>query len=1207
MYIQDMFNKSIDRDIKGVIKVGQDNTDVIKQELEEYVVTKELQKHFDDFFVAYKKGINNYTDKMGVWISGFFGSGKSHFLKILSYLLENKLVYDKNAIDYLLEDEKIENEETIINIKEAISVPTDVILFNIDSKSDATGTKDKSTLLNVFLKVFNEKLDLSSNPHLADLERQLKNEGKYTDFQEKFYEIDGNEWLDSRHKFKFILNTISQALIKIGFMDERSVELFIEKSKEPYQISIEDFAKLVKQYLDQQGEDHHLIFLVDEMGQYIGDNTDLMLNLQTITEDLGSICRGKAWVIVTSQQDIDSITAVKGNDFSKIQGRFDTRLNLTSANVDEVIKLRILAKNDRGQEVLLNTYHAKETILRNLIIFDDKIEKKLFQNGEDFVEVYPFIPYQFNILGSVLTSIRKYGASGKHLSEGERSMLALFKESAEGIKDQKEGVLISFDSFYDPLKRFLDHSHANVISKAIENKEINPNSENNPFIIKVLKVLFLIKYVKEIKANIENITTLMVSHVDEDRKRLKDDVEEALQKLEQQTLIQRNGDIYTFLSDDEQEVNRMIANQDIDHQEVIKEVSEIIFADIFPDEKIKANHNPSRYQFPYHRQVDELPYKAPQSELGIIILTPQSEYNGNEQTLKTKTAMNHGFIYVDMPSDAEFIRELQSALKIEKFITSPSIEVLNRFEEVQQQKRREMKEHQERGKLFLQEALKESVFYINGDTFKTSSKDFNFNAKEALQKVVSLVYAKLYYMNKACDIEDITTLFESKKESTNVEIDLHSNENAIIEVQEDINRKTGNHASISLKEIKNRFKKPQYGYVDLDIAWIIAKLFKDEKISISYNKNKINTLQNSSREIVEYLTKTKFEEKVLIEEKEQIPQNYIRSFNEVMRDGFRQPITSENTDQMAQQLQKYAQNRLSEIMRIHNLMMAINYPGRNTVVQGKEYLEKIIEKKEASELFLYIHNKKEDILDFFDDYEYIKEFMDGNQKEIWDKALVWIGNYEKSKTYIDNPELKEIINSMTEILDLSEPYNKIKNLAELTNQVISIFGEILNIQQKEILLLVKSVELDIKTYANENKLSDQYKNKLERDYKELYTAVEKIGNLAALNGFKQEVKELKSKHFNEINKNVEKRRLQDEQERKRNKTSEENTDERSTSSVSEEENLPLVKKRISIQIAELNNTTWKIEEKEDIEKYLSQLREKLINELKEDTIIEIDF
>lgn len=81
-----------------------------------------------------------------------------------------------------------------------------------------------------------------------------------------------------------------------------------------------------------------MVFLVDEIGQYIGDDSKLMLNLQTVTEELGKECMGKAWVIVTSQQDIDSITKVKGNDFSKIQGRFDTRLSLSSANVDAVIK-----------------------------------------------------------------------------------------------------------------------------------------------------------------------------------------------------------------------------------------------------------------------------------------------------------------------------------------------------------------------------------------------------------------------------------------------------------------------------------------------------------------------------------------------------------------------------------------------------------------------------------------------------------------------------------------------------------------------------------------------------------------------------------------------------------------------------------------------------------------------------------------------------
>ena len=89
MQIKEMFEKQIDRDIKGVIKVGQSDEENVYQELDEYVVTKELLKHFRDFFDNYEKGINNNTDKMGVWISGFFGSGKSHFLKILSYLLKN--------------------------------------------------------------------------------------------------------------------------------------------------------------------------------------------------------------------------------------------------------------------------------------------------------------------------------------------------------------------------------------------------------------------------------------------------------------------------------------------------------------------------------------------------------------------------------------------------------------------------------------------------------------------------------------------------------------------------------------------------------------------------------------------------------------------------------------------------------------------------------------------------------------------------------------------------------------------------------------------------------------------------------------------------------------------------------------------------------------------------------------------------------------
>ena len=136
MKIKELFTKKIDRDLQGVIIVGQGEETNVVQELEEYVVTRELQKHFADFFAAYKKGISGTTAKTGVWISGFFGSGKSHFLKILSYLLANKKVGEKAAIDYFIDDHKIEDEMVLADMKLAVSTPTDVVLFNIDSKSE---------------------------------------------------------------------------------------------------------------------------------------------------------------------------------------------------------------------------------------------------------------------------------------------------------------------------------------------------------------------------------------------------------------------------------------------------------------------------------------------------------------------------------------------------------------------------------------------------------------------------------------------------------------------------------------------------------------------------------------------------------------------------------------------------------------------------------------------------------------------------------------------------------------------------------------------------------------------------------------------------------------------------------------------------------------------------------------------------------------
>lgn len=253
MMIKDLFAKPIDRDIKGVIKVGQDDSSNVRQELEEYVVTRELQKHFAEFFASYKRGILGTTDKMGVWISGFFGSGKSHFLKILSYLLANKNVDGKAAIDYFIDDQKIIDNTVLADMRLAANVPTDVVLFNIDSKGEMSGKQSKDAIVSVFLKVFNEMQGFcGSIPFLADLERKLTDDGKYSEFKSRFEDSFGLPWQEARNDFDFIQDDVVEVLAAMGFMSEEAARNWCEKAAEPYSISIERFADLVKKYIDKK-------------------------------------------------------------------------------------------------------------------------------------------------------------------------------------------------------------------------------------------------------------------------------------------------------------------------------------------------------------------------------------------------------------------------------------------------------------------------------------------------------------------------------------------------------------------------------------------------------------------------------------------------------------------------------------------------------------------------------------------------------------------------------------------------------------------------------------------------------------------------------------------------------------------------------------------------------------------------------------------
>jgi len=1195
MLIKDMFAKPIDRDIKGVIKVGQDDNENIRQELEEYVVTKELQKHFRDFFSSYKRGITGNTDKMGVWVSGFFGSGKSHFLKILSYLLENKEVAGKQALDYFLDDNKIMDPMVVADMKLASTISTDVVLFNIDSKSETAGKKSKDAIVNVFLKVFNEMQGFSGIfPYVADLERQLVLDGLYEEFQEKYIELTGKEWTETRNRFNFYKDKVAKVLVEINMMSEESAQDWKRESTKPYPISIDRLAGLVKDYLATKPKNHHVVFLVDEIGQYIGEDSELMLNLQTVTEDLGTACKGKVWIVVTSQQDIDHITEIKGNDFSKIQGRFDTRLSLTSANVDEVIKMRILKKTDAANDTLSILYETKETIIRNLILFNDGIEKKLYADIHNFSEVYPFIPYQFNILASVLTSIRTHGASGKHLSEGERSMLALFKESAESIKDKEDGVLVPFNIFYDALQQFLDHSHAGVISRALENEYINPNHESDNFNVNVLKTLFMVKYVKEIEANVENLTSLMVSNLNQDRRDLKENVQAALDILARQMLIQKNGDIYIFLTNEEQEINREIESQLIETGEVTNKIAELIFEDIYPEKKYRYPNFNNRYVFSFNQFVDDNAYHANQhNDFGIKIVTPQSGINGDDQMLRMASSDGQ-HVYVNLPNDAGFLNEMRAALKIDKYIGYANANNIPQFDEIKSIKQRESREHKNRAKLFLQEALKEADLYINGDRIQTPVKDFKIRINEALDRVVNTVYHKLPYIDAPKDDIDVRNLLKQDTSNTiSLDIEVIENSFAIKEVSDFIHLKTQGHSKVSLKVIKERFSKAPYGYTDTDVEWIIAKAFHSDQIGLIINGESVSLLRGTTDKVFDYLTKRTYAEKLLIEEKETIPERFKRTLKDVSLDLFKQSITTANMDEMVYAFLESSKKMIENMQQLKTYYSMNKYPGKRIIESGIALLSQPLQMKNTAKIFKYIDEHQADYLDLADDYPPLQTFFSGKQKEHWDNALSKVQIYEDSKTFIVNQELEDLIVSMNNVLNKPINANLIKDLPSYIEQFVEIYSNLLEEHTVPVLQAIENAKQRIDEELIGTSLEDKLLHRYRQAFKKLVDKAQESVDVAKVNTVSIEADTLKFRFLEEIAKEKEKLARVIEPESK-GRTEPQITVKSKT------------KKYVSIKTIN-PSTTWQVETEQDIEQYLQAIRTRLMDMLQEDTIVNIEF
>ncbi len=1025
MRIKQMFRLDINRKINGVVKVDQDEKDVLVQELNEYVITRELKKHFISFFNSYLDSFEGNNADIGVWISGFFGSGKSHFLKMLSYLLENEEVDGIKTVERFRE--KFDNDPaTFMLIDKATRNKTDTILFNIDI--EGSSNKDNTAVLRVFAKMFYKFLGFyGEDLKVAKLEQYLAKRGKTEEFHRVFEERYGDSWINSRDAYAFLEDEVVATLQKVLDMSEQSARNWFNGS-ENVETSIAQLVSEIKEYVDSKPKDYRLLFMVDEVGQYVGGDTDLLLNLQSLVEKIGSECSGKVWIVCTGQEAIDEVIKARENEFSRIQARFATRLSLSSSSADEVIQKRILLKTDDAKSELEQVYNTNDSVLRNLFTFNNAIlDIKGYSGSEDFVRNFPFVPYQFILMQKVFTEIRKHENSGTHFSGGERSMLSGFQDAAQKIEDKDEFALAPFYLFYDTVHSFLSSSIRRVIERCEKAAADGAGLEAQD--VDVLKLLYLVRYVDDVKANLDNLVILMANDIRMDKISMREQVQSSLDRLLSQNYIGRTGDVYNFLTDEEQDIQREIKNTTVDSSDITSKVSSIVFGDIYTAKKFRYG----KYDFDFDQMVDNTPYGKLTGGMKLHIITVAMD--PTEKQEMRLLASSEGQVIVVLAQN-QYYEYLESALKISKYVKQrnvtqlpQSIQAIIRGHQDTALKYEKIVEE------YLKKAIIDAEFYIAGERKEITGGDAKNKIDQALEYLVSHVYSELGLITKNYDTDaDIRSIL---KGSGGLVPGMEPNRDAAAKIETYLEMQYERHLTTSMAEIQNRYQAIPYGWKEIDIAAVVALLIHDQKVTVKYGGE---TIQSDNPRLPDMLRKRTEIGKTAISKRDVVSGQKIREVREFLRDYFDEMDVPEDEDGLISHIVDKFSDELAHYEDLLRNYAGHRYPDKPLVENAVRLVKEILsQKKDNLALINRVISCKDELYSIKDSLRNVEAFFK-NQVNLFDAAVEYVKEISDDSDYIaKDSETNRCLNEIKSIITTPEAgnydYAKIPDLNGLMSKV----------------------------------------------------------------------------------------------------------------------------------------------------------------------------
>ena len=820
-----IFTNQIARDINGVINT--DSKSALGEEFSEYVITNEVANGLDAFFEKYNEHNPSYN---GVWISGFFGCGKSHLLKILSYLIANSDIDGKKAVSYF--DNKLSDNPMLLGqMRKAAGIPSESILFNIVQYNQ----NDKSEpILHIFQRKFYEHCGYYGvNPKISAFEMELDKEGLFEKFKEVFKQNSGKVWEEARKKPNINNRHIVKAFAEVTGNAE-DADLLDSYEAE---ISIHDFAVQVKEYIDSKGQDFRLNFFVDEVGQFVARSSRLMVDLQEIATSLSSVTGNRSWVMVTSQDELEkfvkNLDKQNKSDISKIMGRFYVKMSLSNSNVNEVIQKRLLEKNEEGKKIVGAAYEIQKDNLNTLFKFRDSASKyHVYKDQEEFIDTYPFAPYQIDMFKTTLDTLSQHNAfPGEYTSTGARSMIDVFHKVLRDFSEKEDSCvgtsLIPYDAMYDGLKDLLKENFKHSIDFA------ERNIFDNPLAIRVLKALLLVKYLKkDFKADIHNICILLRTSFDENPVVLKEKTEEALNRLAQETYIQRNSDLYDFLTNEEKDVEEEIKQTYVPPKELTDEVKAIIYDNILPSvTKASDERNITSYQF--IRKIDGETVVSRNAEISINILTPFNGSESHPNYSDTLTSPDTELVILLKPNK-RLAEDLLLYLKTNQYTKSNTgVAVSEDRDKVISEKGEKNTARREEIVNAVRDMMSEAEFYVSGTLLDvTSSPRIEARVERAFQILVEKVYPNLKMVTKESsgemnvkgllDRNDDSELFKGMPSEAETQI--------LNQLRIDKERIT-----TTISSLLDKFRKKPYGWPESALIYNLILLMRKSLINIKKN------------------------------------------------------------------------------------------------------------------------------------------------------------------------------------------------------------------------------------------------------------------------------------------------------------------------------------------------------------------------------------